>query len=150
MRHLLLAALLCLSASVSYAQVCFFKVDFQDVYSEDTVSFWVNGQAVFSDQVLISDPSLGLTDMILVFVNVYEGTYSVKVTPGMKREISPWIKFKGISSPSVLTFKIKVNGLVHEEKVNLAKGRFIGIATHDGSFNTGIFIEQWKRPFFYD
>jgi hypothetical protein len=150
MKDLLLTALSCLLASISYAQVCFFQVDFQDVFREDTVSFWVNGQTVFSNQILTNDPNLGVTDMILTFVSIYEGSYSVRVLPGARYQVEPWITLRDIPDPNVLRLNIKVNELEHEEIVDLAKGRFIGITTMNEKMNDGIFINQWTRPFFYD
>lgn len=141
--------------TLSYGQGCFFRVDFQDSFENDTVSFWINDKIIFENEVLSNLGNSGHTNLFLAFLLDSEDKHAYDIalmtfSPPAKYEVSHGINLRNLKKTNILTFKIKINDKIKSKEVDLLKGHFFGITTYDEDMRDGIFIHQRSSRFPYD
>lgn len=115
----------------------FLEIDFQDNFKNDTISLEIGCQSVFSNLVVNSEFSTGLTQLSIKFFFVEEG---VKVVYGAE---SGFInKFR---SPVELI--LYLNGNRIEYSIDLDKGKYIGFSKQT---NKSFHFYQANEAFEYD
>lgn len=114
-----------------------FQIDFQDFFTQDTVSLKINNCNIIYCGVLNSDPATGLTNLILKG-SISKKTISIK-SNGKK------YRCKIVDGKIKLT--VYLNGIQNLFFIDLAKGSYIGLC------NTGqniISLKQSITSFEYD
>jgi phosphoribosylformylglycinamidine (FGAM) synthase-like amidotransferase family enzyme len=115
-----------------------FQVDFQDFFQNDTVTLGINGCSIFSNKLLTSDRSTGLTSAI------------VKAQLTNNAQIKVYFNgqsFLCMYSKDKIFISIIFNHFEKKYEVDLSKGKYIGFSKKD---KHELIISQSKRPFIYD
>lgn len=112
-------------------------IDFQDYFKNDTISLGIGCQSVFTNMIVNSEPSTGLTDLTVKFFIVEEG---VQVQYGAE-----FVFINKLTSPVEII--LCLNGYSSKYLIDLDKGKYIGFSKKtDKSF----YFYQAKEAFEYD
>jgi phosphoribosylformylglycinamidine (FGAM) synthase-like amidotransferase family enzyme len=115
-----------------------FQVDFQDFFQHDTVTLGINGCSIFSNQLLTSDRSTGLTSAIIKGQLINNA--QIKVYFNGRSSVCMYSKNK-------IFISVILNHFENKYEVDLSKGKYIGLSKQN---NHELFISQSKRQFIYD
>lgn len=115
----------------------YLEIDFQDYFQNDTVSLSIDKYLVFANMPLNSDFSTGITD---IQVKIYKQRKGGFVKYGKSR-----IKIGNLTG--LLNISVSLNGNKNEFKVDIAKGKYIGLSKK-GDNNLRLY--QSKEPFEYE
>jgi hypothetical protein len=113
------------------------QIDFQDHFKNDTTSLEINGQRIFSDSILSSESSDGLTKAI------------VKIYPGEKNKmrVNVFGNTTVIPYSDTLCLLVTINSISRFYKADLSKGKYVGLTKIN---NNNLLLSQSPRPFQYD
>ena len=113
------------------------QIDFQDHFKNDTTSLEINGERIFSDSVLSSEPSSGLTKAI---VNIYPDEKN-------KMRVNVFGNTTLIPYSDTLCLLVTINSLRRFYRADLIKGKYVGLTKIK---NNNLLLSQSLRPFQYD
>jgi hypothetical protein len=113
------------------------QIDFQDHFKNDTTSLEINGDKIFADSILSSEPSIGLTKAI------------VKIYPSGKNkmQVDVFGNISLIPYSDTLYLVVTINSLRRSYRADLNKGKYIGLTKINKS---NLLFSQSIRPFQYD
>ena len=116
---------------------CVWQIDFQDHFKNDTTSLEINGEKIFSDSILSSEPSIGLTKAIVI---IYPGEKN-------KMQANVFGNTTVIPYSDTLYLVVTINSLRRFYRADLIKGKYVGLTKIN---NNNLLLSQSLRPFQYD
>jgi hypothetical protein len=142
--NILLLQALIFSPNCKAQDASFIVLTFSDNFN-DTVSFSVNENLLFENQLLKTIPNSGVTPMRLIFTKVNEENYFVSnLVSQASYKIKSWIRLEEYD----ITFEIKVSSKKYIFTRNLSLGNYFDIELNTG--NNKVVLSQQDRMFDYD
>lgn len=117
-----------------------FKIDFQEFFKNEKTTLYINDCIIFSKRKLMSDKTIGFTNMVVEFKNIDNDIYfflNKKKGTKVKCQIN-------VNSIDV---KIIVDNTESLFNINLNKGKYLGFSKES---NNKVQMDQSFDKFFYD
>jgi|GEM_PF-2446882 len=134
----LLVALICMSnLAKSQSKNLLLDIRFQDQFNMDTIEFRINRSLIFSNVILTSDRSTGITSTVVKIYKLDNKTLRVEYLQNIIT----------IKATNILDLCLIMNKRKTYLKVNPNKGTFVGLSKKP---NNLFEIIQQKSPFMYD
>ncbi|SDQ40841.1 hypothetical protein SAMN05421664_1494 [Chryseobacterium soldanellicola] len=126
------------------------KISFNDFFKKDTISLKINKNEIISNLVITSRESIGFADLDVTIldcnkVKIYNKVIVSNTSTVSNKELilKRKLKFK-----SIINLSLTLNGKKQEFKIDLKKGKYIGLSKDD--VKAEFILSQSEHSFEYD